>query len=647
MFVRKELFKELYRKLFRVYFICLILLDISAGMVLADDVYAIDNLPPFRASVMDGYAVRSTEAKIGQTLSIVKGKKGLAGEKSQILEQDYDVLQCLYVTTGGPVPNAFDSVLPIEETELSEDKLSIKVLKQMNVNQFIREKGSDVKQGEKVLEQGSVLRSAEIGLLATVGKISEIKVYKKPIIGLLSTGNELVEANTVELLDGYIRDSNKIMLKAMISEHNIASEVRDYGIVGDNGILLDEELQRASNECDILVTSGGVSMGELDLVKPYIELKGEVIFGRLNMKPGKPTTFGILNKSIILALPGNPVSSFVTSHLFLIRAAKYLSGQFDTYQNHLIKVQLIPRNVKLDKERPEYHRAVAVQDQLSGKIYAFSTGSQLSSRLISARNANCLVILPKAPQSNDNYQCFGDTQALVIGQIVTKTSNEIAELVKQHDGQTLKNQCCGGHHGHNHNHQDQQNQVSSLNSQKVENITQQQQIQTNQSADFKVGIITISDRASSGEYPTGDLSGQAMRQCCESFPHYYNIIQQTIVSDDKEKIKGELLRMSDELKCNLVLTSGGTGFFERDITPEATLEVIERRAESLANYILIESMKIVPTACLSRAVIGTRGKTMIINLPGKPKAVKENFEILMRSNVLIHALGQLKGTDKH
>lgn len=119
------------------------------------------------------------------------------------------------------------------------------------------------------------------------------------------------------------------------------------------------------------------------------------------------------------------------------------------------------------------------------------------------------------------------------------------------------------------------------------------------------------------------------------------------MADEKDQIKHALIEMCDEMGCNLVFTSGGTGFFERDITPEATLEVIHRRAESLANYILMESMKIVPTACLSRAVIGTRGKTMIINLPGKPKAVKENIEILMRNNVLVHALGQLKGTDKH
>lgn len=101
------------------------------------------------------------------------------------------------------------------------------------------------------------------------------------------------------------------------------------------------------------------------------------------------------------------------------------------------------------------------------------------------------------------------------------------------------------------------------------------------------------------------------------------------------------------LDCNLIFTSGGTGFFERDNTPEATIEVIEKRADPLMVYVIQESCKLVPTACLSRAVIGSKGKTLIVNLPGKPKAVKENFEILMRKGILIHALGQLKGTDKH
>ena len=166
-------------------------------------------------------------------------------------------------------------------------------------------------------------------------------------------------------------------------------------------------------------------MGELDLVKPYVEKNGKVFFGRLNMKPGKPTTFGLINRALVFALPGNPVSAFVTAHLFLVTAAKVLAGQHDCYDWQSMNVQLIPRNVKVDPERPEYHRAVAVQDVQTGKVFAFSTGSQMSSRLLSARNANSFVILPKGTPEVPVYHCSGQTKALIIGPLVQKSSKEV------------------------------------------------------------------------------------------------------------------------------------------------------------------------------------------------------------------------------
>ena len=208
-----------------------------------------------------------------------------------------------------------------------------------------------------------------------MGRVKGIKVFRKPVIGLLSTGNELVDASSAELEDGKIRDSNKLMLKSIIKEYQIASEVKDFGTVSDREDSLHEAMQKATKECDIVVTSGGVSMGELDLVKPYVENNGKVFFGRLNMKPGKPTTFGQINRALVFALPGNPVSAFVTAHLFLVTTAKKLAGQHDSYDWQSMNVQLIPRNVKVDPERPEYHRTVAVQDLQTGKVFAFSTGS--------------------------------------------------------------------------------------------------------------------------------------------------------------------------------------------------------------------------------------------------------------------------------
>jgi len=229
------------------------------------------------------------------------------------------------VTTGGPVSSYFDAVIPVEETEFV-DASHIRILKQMSKSQFIREPGSDIRSGEVVLTQNQTLRAAEIGLLATVGRIKGIKVYQKPVIGILSTGNELVDASTETLEDGKIRDSNKLMLKNIFKEFSVSAEIKDFGTVQDEAQSLHEAMQHASKNCHILVTSGGVSMGEMDLVKPYIENNGKVYFGRINMKPGKPTTFGDINGALVFALPGNPVSAFVTAHLFVVIAAKIMAG---------------------------------------------------------------------------------------------------------------------------------------------------------------------------------------------------------------------------------------------------------------------------------------------------------------------------------
>lgn len=321
-------------------------------------------------------------------------------------------MQALYVTTGGPVATFFDAVIPVEETE-AVDSTHIKILKKMSVSQFIREPGSDIKSGQGVLEKDQVLRAAEIGLLATVGRIKAIAVYKKPVIGLLSTGTELVEASTEVLEDGKIRDSNKLMLKAILKEFNVASEIVDFGSISDNQEVLEAAFKKTSQGCDILVTSGGVSMGEMDLVKPFLEKNGTLLFGRINMKPGKPTTVATLDranggKCLVFALPGNPVSAFVTAHLFVVTAARVMAGHVDSYAWDSRQVQVVPRSVKVDPERPEYHRTICIQDSTSGKVFALSTGSQMSSRLLSAKSANSFVILPRGTKENNNsYHCTG------------------------------------------------------------------------------------------------------------------------------------------------------------------------------------------------------------------------------------------------
>jgi gephyrin len=249
-----------------------------------------------------------------------------------------------------------------------------------------------------VLQAGDRLEAAEIGLLATVGA-TQVQVYPRPRVAVLSTGDELIEPDQ-PLGPGQIRDSNRATLSAAIATSGGIPV--DLGIAGDSQVALDERIQQGLTTADILLTSGGVSMGDLDLVKPLLEHKGTVHFGRIRMKPGKPVTFATASvdgrKKLIFGLPGNPVSSLVTFYLFAVPAMRKLAGWPDP---QLRRVQaVLAQPLYLDAYRPEYHRATlcwdaTLHDGLGGYL-AISTGNQSSSRLLSMRTANALLELPQA-----------------------------------------------------------------------------------------------------------------------------------------------------------------------------------------------------------------------------------------------------------
>jgi len=236
---------------------------------------------------------------------------------------------------------------------------------------------------------------AEIGLLATVGK-TEVSICRPPIVGILSTGDELVEPNQVPSM-GQIRDSNRSMLNAAAMSLGFLKEIRDYGIGVDNWEELESTVLKALSEVDILITSGGVSMGQLDLLKPILEKNGKIHFGRILMKPGKPCTFATIEikgqKKYVFGLPGNPVSSIVTFQLLVVPALKKFAG----FSNpHLPKIKVKTGNaLKLDPERPEYHRATTIWNNDQNCFIAQTTGIQESSRLLSMKSANTLLLLPQ------------------------------------------------------------------------------------------------------------------------------------------------------------------------------------------------------------------------------------------------------------
>lgn len=210
----------------------------------------------------------------------------------------------------------------------------------------------------------------------------------------MSTGDELVNFDE-SLVTGKIRDSNRPTLLAFLNEQNV--ETVNMGISKDTFGTIEENFLKALEKVDILITTGGVSMGEMDLIKPLLAKHGQIHFGRLNMKPGKPTTFASVNykgsEKLVFGLPGNPVSSAVTFNLLLLPCIRKMRGHL---KPHLTKVLIkIMNDLKLDSERPEYHRVIVQYDLKEGCYIAHSTGNQLSSRLLSMISSNGLVLLPR------------------------------------------------------------------------------------------------------------------------------------------------------------------------------------------------------------------------------------------------------------
>lgn len=374
------------------------------GSVLAVDVKAKENVPAFRASIVDGYAVVVPKDGILKgTFPVTAVSHAAPGEIGALKEGEV-----ARITTGAPLPPGATSVIMVEDTTLKtmtddgkEEKEIYMEVEGVKDGENVREVGSDVKQDSIILHKGEQISGVggEIGLLAAVG-VSEVSVYRRPVIGILSTGDEIVEHNRPGALRlGEVRDTNRITLISAVQEWGF--EVVDLGISKDKPGSLEETLRDGMRRADVIITTGGVSMGELDLLKPTIErsLGGTIHFGRVAMKPGKPTTFATVpvkdnqgqrvNK-VIFSLPGNPASALVTFHLFVLPSLHKQSGVSP------VGVPTAPvvlaHDFPLDP-RPEYHRAVVTVGK-DGLLSASSTGGQRSSKVGSLRSANALVCMP-------------------------------------------------------------------------------------------------------------------------------------------------------------------------------------------------------------------------------------------------------------
>ncbi|TLD31255.1 hypothetical protein PspLS_02803 [Pyricularia sp. CBS 133598] len=380
------------------------------GAVLAEDVKAKENVPAFRASIVDGYAaVVPKDGNMRGVFPVVSVSHASPGEVPPLKEGEIT-----RITTGAPLPPGATAVIMVEDTVLKtktddgNEEKEVEILAEgVKEGENIREVGSDIEQGTIVLRKYEQFSAAggEIGSLAAVG-VDEVQLFRRPTIAVLSTGDEIVQHDRPgELRLGEVRDTNRPTLIA--AARHWGYEVIDVGIETDKPGRLEETLRSAMRQADVVITTGGVSMGELDLLKPTIEraLGGTIHFGRVSMKPGKPTTFATVPvkdnsgervQKVIFSLPGNPASALVTFHIFVLPSLQRLSG---LQAVGLPKIPVtLAHDFPLDKARPEYHRAV-VSVGTDGLLSANSTGGQRSSKVGSLKSANALLCLPKGAGS--------------------------------------------------------------------------------------------------------------------------------------------------------------------------------------------------------------------------------------------------------
>jgi molybdopterin molybdotransferase len=277
----------------------------ATGRVLAHAQRSTMDVPPMDNSAMDGYALRIADLQKSNKLKVAQ--KIMAGSVGKALQPG----TAARIFTGAPIPAGADAVVMQEFCEAQGDEVLVKKVPQQD--EWIRRAGSDVKKGGEILVEGKRLQPQDTGLAASVG-LKTLPVFRRVRLGLFFTGDELVMPGE-PLAPGRIYNSNRFTLRGLAESYDC--ELRDYGIVPDTLDATRQVLRKAASECDLVVTSGGVSVGDADYVKPAVEAEGSLLMWKIAMKPGRPLAFGKIESSFFIGLPGNPVSSFVTFLIFV------------------------------------------------------------------------------------------------------------------------------------------------------------------------------------------------------------------------------------------------------------------------------------------------------------------------------------------
>jgi molybdopterin molybdotransferase len=355
----------------------------ALGRVLAEEVISPVNVPQHDNSAMDGYAVRFDDLRQDgeATLKVIGtafAGKPFAGSVSPG--------QAVRIMTGAVIPKGADTVIQQERAKASGDKVAVAPVTKKGTN--TRSAGEDLRQGEPALKRGQPLRPAEIGLLASLG-IGEISVYRKLRVAFFSTGDELVPVGS-PLGAGQIYDSNRYTLYGMLTR--LGCDVLDMGVIHDDPEAVQRAFDEAAQSADVVITSGGVSVGEADYVKQILDRLGEVLFWKIAMKPGRPLAYGRIGRAHFFGLPGNPVAVMVTFYQFVRDALLYLQGQLTVAPLPSLKVTCTSA-IKKAPGRTEFQRGILTR-AADGQWTVRATGDQGSGILSSMSQADCFIVLP-------------------------------------------------------------------------------------------------------------------------------------------------------------------------------------------------------------------------------------------------------------
>jgi molybdopterin molybdotransferase len=371
----------------------------ALGLVLAEDVAAGEPMPPFAAASVDGFAVIAADGS---------GPRRIVGDQmaGYVAGVRVEPGTAARVTTGAPIPPGADTMVMVEQTEERDGHVNI-LTDDLEGGANIRPIGQDIETGQLVLPKGTVIGPAELGLLGTVGKTT-VTVYRRPRVAVMSTGDEIVEPHETPQ-PGQIRDANRFTLMGAVRQ--AGAEPLDLGIVKDKANSLQATIERGLAEADALLTSGGVSMGQLDLVKPYLASWGTVHFGRVNTKPGKPVTFATVEGKPCFAMPGFPVSALVSFEIFVRPALLKMAGHTHIYR--LREKAILTHPTRHTAARTEFQRVVLTR-RADGTLLASTTGFQGSGRLLSMVGANGLIILP---HGQGDFEAGTMVEAVILGPI--------------------------------------------------------------------------------------------------------------------------------------------------------------------------------------------------------------------------------------